>query len=107
MFPAMIRKKKETTSDLKIKAFVLTLFMIIVFLVGYAYVMYEQHVLSYLYFGRIQFDKDTRVFRIFDNRRKFIEGQLGKQCTYVSKKNYDCVINTIERYHCRSEHQGW
>lgn len=78
MFPAMIRKKKETTSDLKIKAFVLTLFMIIVFLVGYAYVMYEQHVLSYLYFGRIQFDKDTRVFRIFDNRRKFIEGRLGK-----------------------------
>lgn len=78
----MIRRKKEATSDLKIKVFVLTLFMIIVFLVGYAYVMYEQHVLSYLYFGRIQFDKDSRVFRIFDNRKKFIEGRLGMEIIF-------------------------
>lgn len=77
MFPSMIRKKKEATSDFKIKAFVITLFMIIVFLVGYSYVMYEQHVLSYLYFGRIQFDKNTRIFRIFENRTKFIEGKFG------------------------------
>lgn len=104
MFPAMIRKKKETTSDLKIKAFVLTLFMIIVFLIGYAYVMYEQHVLSYLYFGRIQFDKDTRVFRIFDNRRKFIEGQLGKM-----SRNEFCKILTFKilTFHCRPKHQRW
>lgn len=79
MFPALIRRKKESTNDLKIKAFVLVLFMVIVFLIGYAYIMYEQHVLSYLYFGRIQFDKDTRIFRILDNRRKFIEGQLGEK----------------------------
>lgn len=89
MFPSMIRRKKETTSDLKIKAFVLTLFMIIVFLVGYAYIMYEQHVLSYLYFGRIQFDKDTRVFRIFDHRRKFIEGRLGRNI--LDGKPFHCV----------------
>lgn len=85
----MIRRKKETTSDLKIKAFVLTLFMIIVFLIGYAYIMYEQHVLSYLYFGRIQFDKDTRVFRIFDHRRKFIEGRLGRNI--LDGKPFHCV----------------
>lgn len=102
MFPAMIRKKKETTSDLKIKAFVLTLFMIIVFLIGYAYIMYEQHVLSYLYFGRIQFDKDTRVFRIFENRRKFIEGQLGEMSTNKFRK-----IQVVERFRCRSKHQRW
>ncbi|XP_031621251.1 myogenesis-regulating glycosidase isoform X2 [Contarinia nasturtii] len=89
MFPSMIRRKKETTSDIKIKAFVLTLFMIIVFLVGYAYVAYEQHVLSYLYFGRIQFDKDTRVFRIFDHRRKFIEGRLGRNI--IDGKPFHCV----------------
>lgn len=77
MFPSMIRRKKENTSDLKIKAFVVTLFMIIVFLIGYAYIMYEQHVLSYLYFDHIQFDKHTRVFRIFEHRRKFIEARLG------------------------------
>lgn len=86
----MIRRKKETTSDLKIKAFVLTLFMIIVFLIGYAYIMYEQHVLSYLYFGRIQFDKDTRVFRIFDHRRKFIEGRLGRTISHDGKP-FHCV----------------
>lgn len=85
----MIRRKKETTSDLKIKAFVLTLFMMIVFLVGYAYIMYEQHVLSYLYFGRIQFDRDTRVFRIFDHRRKFIEGRLGQNI--LDGKPFNCV----------------
>lgn len=78
MFPSMIRKKKESTSDLKLKAFVLTLFMIIVFLVGYAYVMYEQHLLDLLYFGRIQFDKNTRIFRLIDNRISFISGHLGK-----------------------------
>lgn len=89
MFPSMIRRKKETTSDLKIKAFVLTLFMMIVFLVGYAYIMYEQHVLSYLYFGRIQFDRDTRVFRIFDHRRKFIEGRLGQNI--LDGKPFNCV----------------
>lgn len=82
MFPAMIRKKKESTSDLKIKAFVLTLFMIIVFLVGYAYVMYEQHLLSLLYFGRIQFDKNTRIFRLIDNRISFISGRLGKHLKF-------------------------
>lgn len=74
----MIRRKKESTSNLKIKAFVLTLFMIIVFLVGYAYIMYEQHLLSLLYFGRLQFDKDTRIFRVFDNRVKFITGHFGR-----------------------------
>lgn len=85
----MIRRKKENTSDLKIKAFVLTLFLIIVFLIGYAYIMYEQHVLSYLYFGRIQFDKDTRVFRIFEHRRKFIEGRLGQNI--LDGKPFHCV----------------
>lgn len=90
----MIRRKKETTSDLKIKAFVLTLFMIIVFLVGYAYIMYEQHVLSYLYFGHIQFDKDTRVFRIFDHRRKFIEGRLGRNI--LDGKPFYCVAGTAD-----------
>lgn len=89
MFPSMIRRKKEETSDFKIKAFVLTLFMIIVFLIGYAYIMYEQHVLSYLYFGRIQFDKETRVFRIFEHRRKFIEGRLGRNI--LDGKPFHCV----------------
>lgn len=86
----MIRARRSD-SDIKIKAFVLTLFMIIVFLIGYAYVMYQQHVLNFLYFGRIQFDKDTRVFRIFDNqmRRKFIEGRLGRNI--VAGRAFRCV----------------
>lgn len=93
MFPSMIRKKKDETNDLKIKSFVLILFMIIVFLVGYAYIMYEQHLLSYLYFGRIQFDRETRVFRIFEHRRKFIEGRLGRNI--LDGKPFDCVQGSV------------
>lgn len=73
----MIRKKKKATNDFKIKAFVAMLFLIIVFLVGYAYIMYQQVVLARLYFNKIEFNKKTRQFRIFDNRKELIDGRLG------------------------------
>lgn len=53
------------------------LFLIIVFLVGYAYIMYQQVVLARLYFNQIEFNKKTRAFRIFDEHKELIEGRLG------------------------------
>lgn len=74
----MIRRKKQVTSDFKIKAFVSLLFLIIVFLVGYAYIMYHQKVLARLYFDKVKFDKTSRRIRIFDEiGHERISGKLG------------------------------
>lgn len=73
----MIRRKRQVTSEFKIKAFVSLLFMIIVFLVGYAYIMYHQKVLARLYFDKIKFDKHHRTFKIIENGHEMISGKLG------------------------------
>lgn len=74
----MIRRKKHVTSDFKIKAFVSLLFLIIVFLVGYAYIMYHQKVLARLYFDRVKFDKNHRHIKVFDSfSQEKITGKLG------------------------------
>lgn len=62
------------------------LFLTIVFLIGYAYVMYHQMVLARLYFDKIEFNKNTRKFRIFENRKELIEGRLGMRV--ISKLIY-------------------
>lgn len=74
----MMRRKKKVTSDFKIKAFVALLFLIIVFLIGYAYIMYHQKVLTRLYFGKVKFDKADRSIS-FNNQRgqESISGNLG------------------------------
>lgn len=74
----MMRRKKKVTSDFKIKAFVTLLFLIIVFLVGYAYIMYHQKVLTRLYFNTVKFDKGDRSIRIYNYRgQETISGKLG------------------------------
>lgn len=86
----MIRKKKKVTNDFKIKAFVSLLFLIIVFLIGYAYIMYHQKVLARLYFNSIKFDKADRTIRIFDHAgREKIFGKLGRNV--MSDKPYNCL----------------
>lgn len=82
----MIRKKKKATSDFRIKAFVAMLFLIIVFLVGYAYIMYQQVVLARLYFNKIEFNKKTRAFRIFEENKELIEGRLGKAISFIGSR---------------------
>ncbi|XP_055603600.1 myogenesis-regulating glycosidase isoform X2 [Uranotaenia lowii] len=64
--PAMIRKKKRETKDYKLRVFVGMLFLIIVFLVGYAYVMYNQKLLAKSYFESVKLHKKTRGLRILD-----------------------------------------
>lgn len=76
----MIRRKKQVTSDFKIKAFVSMLFLTIVFLVGYAYIMYHSKVLAHLYFDRVRFDKVRRFMTIYnDNGNDILTGSLGKE----------------------------
>lgn len=77
MFPAMIKKKKQT-DDFKIKAFVIILFLVIVFLVGYAYIAYHQKVAARSYFDRVKFDKETRSIKIFNEKGTvLIKGRMG------------------------------
>lgn len=77
-FPSMIRRKKQVTSDFKIKAFVSMLFLTIVFLVGYAYIMYHSKVLAHLYFDKVKFDKVKRFIKIYnENGNEMLTGSLG------------------------------
>lgn len=64
--PAMIRRKKRETKDYKLRIFVGMLFLIIVFLIGYAYVMYNQKLLARSYFESVKMHKKTRALRILD-----------------------------------------
>nr|XP_016941944.2 myogenesis-regulating glycosidase isoform X1 [Drosophila suzukii] len=77
-FPQLIRKKKRETKDYKIKIFVIIMFFMIIFLIGYAYVAYHQQMLTKSYFQKIKFNSHDRIFRILSHEDKeVISGQLG------------------------------
>ncbi|CRL05727.1 CLUMA_CG018756, isoform B [Clunio marinus] len=75
--PAMIRKRKKP-KDYKLRAFTAFLFLVIVFLVGYAYIMYNRKVTSRLYFDHIKFNGVDRLLHILDAKeRNVLSGNLG------------------------------
>lgn len=81
MFPATLKKKKP--KDYKIRAFVGFLFLTIVFLVGLAYILYQQKVLQRAYFDRIKFNKIKRVIKIFNSEgNEIMKGKLGVTLNY-------------------------
>lgn len=83
MFPATFKKKKPR--DYKVRAFVGFLFLTIVFLVGLAYVLYEQKILQRAYFDKIKFNKMKRVMKIFNSEgNEIIKGRLGITLNYDS-----------------------
>ncbi|KAG4065962.1 hypothetical protein HA402_006680 [Bradysia odoriphaga] len=91
-FPSMMRRKKKVTSDFKIKTFITILFLIIVFLVGYAYVMYHQKVLTRLYFDTVKFGKSDRSMHIYNQRgQEVFKGMLGRN------------INEVQPFRCLNE----
>ncbi|XP_017870251.1 PREDICTED: uncharacterized family 31 glucosidase KIAA1161 isoform X2 [Drosophila arizonae] len=74
----LIRKKKRETKDYKIKIFVIMMFFIIIFLIGYAYVAYHHQVLTRSYFQKLKFNSKDRIFRILSHEDKeVIMGHLG------------------------------
>lgn len=93
MVPSLIKRKKKSSKDFNIKAFVAILFLVIVFLVGYAYIMYNQKVLAKLYFDRIKFDKEFRHIRVFDAKdQDVISGRLGLM--RLGSKPFRCLKDT-------------
>lgn len=88
MLPTTLRKKKPT--DYKIRAFVGILFLTVIFLVGLAYVLYQQKVLQRAYFDKIKFNKAKRVMKIFNaDGVEIIKGRLGTTLNY--DKVYPCL----------------
>lgn len=71
------------------------MFLIIVFLVGLAYVLYHQQVLTRAYFEKIKFNKDKRVIRIFNTDGiEIINGRLGTTIDYDTV--YPCLDDHIK-----------
>uniref|UniRef100_A0A182Q2S0 Glycoside hydrolase family 31 N-terminal domain-containing protein n=1 Tax=Anopheles farauti TaxID=69004 RepID=A0A182Q2S0_9DIPT len=93
--PAIIRKKKRETKDYKLRVFVGMLFLIIVFLVGYAYVMYQQKLLAKSYFETIKFHKKTRNFRLLDGKgAELLTGMLGTGLNV--EQPYNCLPKNLK-----------
>lgn len=94
MVPSLIKKKKRSSKDFNIKAFVAILFLVIVFLIGYAYIMYNQKVLAKLYFDRIKFDNEFRKIRIYneDKDQEMISGSIGLMS--LGSKPFRCLKET-------------
>nr|XP_022900826.1 uncharacterized family 31 glucosidase KIAA1161 isoform X2 [Onthophagus taurus] len=86
--PSQIRKKKP--KEYKIRAFVGFLFIAIVFLVGFAYVLYQQKLLQKAYFDKIKFNKAKREIKFFNNDGvNIIKGNLGT--TLPNNKIFPCL----------------
>lgn len=76
--PSMIRRRKKP-KDYKIRIFTAILFLIIVFLVGYAYIMYNHKVTSKMYFDHIKFNSAKRLLFVSDtNGSNVLTGTLGQ-----------------------------
>uniref|UniRef100_A0A1I8P9S6 Glycoside hydrolase family 31 N-terminal domain-containing protein n=1 Tax=Stomoxys calcitrans TaxID=35570 RepID=A0A1I8P9S6_STOCA len=90
-FPQMIRKKKRETKDYKIKIFVIIMFFMIIFLIGFAYVGYHRKLLTYSYFEKIKFNGNDRILRILSrDEKEVISGQLGKTIG-MDNKPFHCL----------------
>lgn len=90
MLPSTLKKKKP--KDYKIRAFVGILFLAIIFLVGVAYILYQQKVLQRAYFDKIKFNKVKRIMKIYnsDGTDVIIKGRLGTTLYY--DKVHPCLI---------------
>lgn len=79
------------------QAFVALLFLLIVFLVSYAYIMYDYKVLSKMYFERIKFKDSTRSLRIYgpDKKQVLLRGSLGLH-THLGPKPVRCQTSDLD-----------
>ncbi|XP_033207115.1 myogenesis-regulating glycosidase isoform X2 [Belonocnema kinseyi] len=75
---ALRSNKKRQNADYRLRAFVGMLFLCIVFLVGFAHVYYNTHVLQRAYFDRFRFNKNERVMHIYNRvGAEIIAARLG------------------------------
>ncbi|KAF2901313.1 hypothetical protein ILUMI_04874 [Ignelater luminosus] len=88
VFPGVLKKKKP--HDYKIRASVAFLFLMIVFLVSLAYILYQQKVLQRAYFEKIKFNKVDRLIKIYNTEGiDVIRGRLGTTMNY--DKVHSCL----------------
>ncbi|XP_055540065.1 myogenesis-regulating glycosidase isoform X2 [Wyeomyia smithii] len=92
--PALIRKKRRETKDYKLRVFVGMLFLIIVFLIGYANVMYNQKLMAKSYFESVKLHKTTRALRIRDSKgANLLTGVLAVG-SFIEKP-YHCLAHDL------------
>ncbi|KAK4029770.1 myogenesis-regulating glycosidase isoform X2 [Daphnia magna] len=85
--PNVIQKKPR---EYKLKAFVGFLFLLVVFLVGFAYIFYYQQLARKTYFERIRFTKEDRIIRVYDDYGlEALRGHMGASFP-TSQKSYKC-----------------
>ncbi|XP_037915972.1 myogenesis-regulating glycosidase isoform X2 [Hermetia illucens] len=93
-FPQALRRKRKETKDYKIKVFVVILLLIIVFLVGYAHIMYHNKVLTRSYFDKIKFNNAKRLLTVYNDKGdKILTGNLGT--TVMADKPFHCLSDDI------------
>ncbi|XP_065366290.1 myogenesis-regulating glycosidase isoform X1 [Calliphora vicina] len=96
-FPNMIRKKKRETKDYKIKIFVILMFFMVIFLIGFAYVGYQRKILTFSYFDKIKFNSKDRILRILNHdEEEVISGQLGKMMN-MDTQPFHCLEDNLKQ----------
>ncbi|XP_046432463.1 myogenesis-regulating glycosidase [Neodiprion fabricii] len=76
---ALRSSKKQQNADYRLRAFVGILFFSIVFLIGFAYVYYNQHVLQRAYFELFSFNKNDRTMHVYSRKGvELISARLGE-----------------------------
>jgi len=79
--------------EYKLRAFVGVLFLVIIFLIAFAYIFYYQQLLKKAYFERIRFIEEERLMRIFnDEGMEAVKGHMG-----------DTYGKTDRAYHCHQK----
>jgi len=82
--------QKERPREYKLRAFVGFLFIVIIFLVGFAYIFYYQQLSKRSYFERIRFTEEDRLMRVFDDAGlEALRGHMGATFP-LTEKAYKC-----------------
>ncbi|KAL6446576.1 hypothetical protein ACFW04_001242 [Cataglyphis niger] len=76
---ALRNNARRQNADYRLRAFVGFLFLCVVFLVGFAHIYYNQHVLQRAYFDKFRFNKNERVMTIYSSTgAEIIAARLGE-----------------------------
>ncbi|XP_014207485.1 myogenesis-regulating glycosidase isoform X2 [Copidosoma floridanum] len=93
--PQVLRSNKHENADYRLRLFVGFLFLCIIFLVGFAHVYYNQHVLQRAYFDKFRFNKNERLMHVYNSHGlEILSARLGVD-----------IPSGAGVFSCLSEHQ--
>ncbi|KAM0730948.1 Myogenesis-regulating glycosidase [Formica fusca] len=76
---ALRNSARRQNADYRLRAFVGFLFLCVVFLVGFAHIYYNQHVLQRAYFDKFRFNKNERMMTVYSSSGgEIIAARLGE-----------------------------